>query len=112
MITIDLQLTLNGQTKPDGSAPQFLFPEFSTGKVRLNNGNIQALELNYNTVSEKMVYKKEANLYDVVNTEIIDTVFIKESKFVPAGHVFLAAGSCSRLWRNIPGFQYKKPDIS
>ncbi len=89
MITIDLQLTLNGQTKPDGSAPQFLFPEFSTGKVRLKNGNNQALELNYNTVSEKMVYKKDDILYDVMNTEIIDTVFIKESKFVPAGHVFL-----------------------
>jgi hypothetical protein len=89
MITIDLQLTLNGQTKPDGSAPQFLFPEFSTGKVRLNNGNNQALELNYNTVSEKMVYKKDDILYDVMNTEIIDTVFIKESKFVPEGHVFL-----------------------
>lgn len=88
MISIDLQLTLNAQTKPDGSAPQFLFPEFSTGKVRLKNGNIQSLELNYNTVSEKIVYKKDDKIYDVVNTEIIDTVFIKESKFVPAGKVF------------------------
>ena len=86
---IILVFEVKAQTKPDGSAPQFLFPEFSTGKVRLKNGNNQALELNYNTVSEKMVYKKESNLYDVVNTEIIDTVFIKESKFVPAGHVFL-----------------------
>jgi hypothetical protein len=74
MITTDLQLTLNAQTKPDGSAPQFLFPEFSTGKIRLKNGNTQALELNYNTVSEKMVYKKDDKLYDVVNIEIIDTV--------------------------------------
>ena len=95
MISIDLQLTLNAQTKPDGSAPQFLFPEFSTGKVRLKNGNIQSLELNYNTVSEKIVYKKDDKIYDVVNTEIIDTVFIKESKFVPAGKVFMKY--CFRL---------------
>jgi hypothetical protein len=88
MITFDLQLTLNAQTKPDGSAPQFLFPEFSTGKVRLKNEKIQSLELNYNTVSEKMVYKKDDKIYDIVNTEIIDTVSIKESKFVPAGQVF------------------------
>jgi hypothetical protein len=89
ILLIILVFQVKAQSKPDGSAPQFLFPEFSTGKVRLKNGNNQALELNYNTVSEKMVYKKESNLYDVVNTEIIDTVFIKESKFVPAGHVFL-----------------------
>jgi hypothetical protein len=88
IILIILVIHVKAQTKPDGSAPQFLFPEFSNGKVRLKNGNIQALELNYNIVSEKMVYKKEANLYDVVNTEIIDTVFIKESKFVPAGQAF------------------------
>lgn len=85
---IILVIQEKAQTKPDGSAPQFLFPEFSGGKVRLKNGNIQALELNYNTVSEKMVYKKDANLYDVVNTEIIDTVFIKECKFIPEGQVF------------------------
>jgi hypothetical protein len=85
---IILVIEVKAQTKPDGSAPQFLFPEFSTGRVKLKNGKTQALDLNYNTVSEKMVYKKEANLYDVVNTEIIDTVFIKESKFVPAGQVF------------------------
>jgi hypothetical protein len=88
ILLIILVFQVKAQTKPDGSAPQFLFPEFSTGKIRLKNGNTQALELNYNTVSEKMVYKKDDKLYDVVNTEIIDTVFIKESKFVPADKVF------------------------
>ena len=88
ILLIILVIQVKAQTKPDGSAPQFLFPEFSTGKVRLKNGNFQALELNYNTVSEKIVYKKDDKIYDVVNTEIIDTVFIKESKFVPVGQVF------------------------
>jgi len=81
-------LPVKAQTTPDGSAPQFLFPEFSMSKVRMKNGNIQNIRLNYNTVSEKMVYQKDDNLYDVVNTEMIDTVFIQESKFVPAGKVF------------------------
>lgn len=88
ILLIFIVIHLKSQTKPDGSAPQFLFPEFSTGKVRLKNGNTQSLELNYNTVSEKMVYKKDDKIYDIVNTEIIDTVFIKESKFVTAGQVF------------------------
>lgn len=88
ILLIFLVLQGKSQTKPDGSAPQFLFPEFSTGKVRLKNGNSQSIELNYNTVSEKMVYKKEEKLFDVVNTEIIDTVIIKERKFVPVAKVF------------------------
>ena len=88
ILLIFIVIQLKSQTKPDGSAPQFLYPEFSTGKVRLKNGNTQSLELNYNTVSEKMVYKKDDKIYDIVNTEIIDTVFIKESKFVTAGQVF------------------------
>ena len=85
---IILVFPLDAQTTPDGSMPQFLFPDFTMGKVRLKNGNFQSILLNYNTVSEKMVYKKDDKLYDVVNSEIIDTVFIKESKFVPAGQVF------------------------
>jgi hypothetical protein len=85
---IILVFPLDAQTTPDGSMPQFLFPDFTLGKVRLKNGGFQSILLNYNTVSEKMVYKKDEKLYDVVNTEIIDTVFIKESKFVPAGQVF------------------------
>jgi hypothetical protein len=88
IILLNLQSPLKAQTTPDGSAPQFLFPGFSMGKVKMKNGNVQSIMLNYNTVSEKMVYKKDDNLYDMLNTEMMDTVFIQESKFVPAGKVF------------------------
>ena len=79
---------LNAQTTHDGSTAQFLFPDFSLGKVRMKNGNIQSTMLNYNMVSEKMVFEKGGNLYDMVNIEMIDTVFVQESKFVPVGKVF------------------------
>ena len=81
-------LPVKAQTTPDGSAPQFLFPEFSMSKVKMKNGSSQSIILNYNTVSEKMVYDKANNLYDMLNTEMIDTVFIQDCKFVPAGKVF------------------------
>jgi len=76
------------QTKPDGSAPQFLFSDFTMSKVRMRNGQIQSVVLNYNTVSEKMVYEKDNNLYDMVNTEMIDTVFLQDGRFVPFGKLF------------------------
>jgi len=88
VLILSLSLPLKSQTTSDGSSPQFLFPGFTTGKVKMKNGTSQTAILNYNTVSEKMVYEKDGNLYDMVNTEMMDTVFVQNSKFVPVGKVF------------------------
>jgi hypothetical protein len=88
VLILSLTLPLKSQTNTDGSAPQFLFPGFTPGIVKMKNGRSQTIILNYNTVSEKMVYEKEGVLYDMVNTEMIDTVFLQNSKFVQAGKVF------------------------
>jgi hypothetical protein len=76
------------QSNSDGSTPQFLFPEFIQGVVKMTNGLTQKILLNYNTVTEKMVYQQNEKVYDMINTEKIDTVFIYESKFVPSGKLF------------------------
>lgn len=78
----------NAQTTADGSMPQFLFQEFTMGSVRMKNGQLQNSILNYNIVTEKMVYQNGKDLYDITNTELIDTVYIQKSKFVPSGKVF------------------------
>jgi hypothetical protein len=76
------------QTTADGSMPQFLFQEFSMGSVKMKNGQVQNSILNYNIVTEKMVYENGKDLYDITNTELIDTVYVQKSKFVPSGKVF------------------------
>jgi hypothetical protein len=83
-----LALPVKSQKTSDGSMPQFLFPDFAPGKVTLKNGKSQTIVLNYNTVSEKMVYEKDEKLYDMINLDQIDTVFLQECKFVTAGAVF------------------------
>jgi hypothetical protein len=88
LIGLILVLPVKAQTKPDGSAPQFLYPEFTKSKVRMKNGQIQNIVLNYNTVSEKMVFQKDEKLYDMANPEMVDTVFLQDSRFVPEGKVF------------------------
>ena len=80
--------TLTAQTRPDGSAPQFLFPVFTEGNVLMKNGTRQSSMLNYNVVSEKMVYEKDDKIYDITNAELIDTVFMQGRKFVPSGRFF------------------------
>ena len=81
-------LPLKAQTNSDGSSPQYLFSGFSPGQVKMKNGKAQSTMLNYNTVTERMVYEKDGNLYDLVNIEMIDTIFLKNKNFVPVGKVF------------------------
>jgi hypothetical protein len=88
LILVNLTLPAKAQTRPDGSEPQFLYTEFTKSKVRMKNGQIQNIMLNYNTVSEKMVFQKDEKLYDMANPEMVDTVFLQDSRFVPAGKVF------------------------
>jgi hypothetical protein len=88
LIGLFLTFPVKAQTNTDGSSPQFLYPDFTKSKVRMKNGQIQYIVLNYNTVSEKMVFQKDEKLYDMVNPEMVDTVFLQNRKFIPAGKVF------------------------
>ena len=88
----------SAQTNSDGSAPQFLFREFSPAKVIMKNGSRSGAMMNYNMVTEKMVYSKNEQLYDMINTELVDTIYLNNSVFVPVGRIFhevLAAGLLS-----------------
>jgi hypothetical protein len=89
MIALGLfSFNAGAQSNSDGSSPQFLFPEFIKGEVKIQNGRSQFAILNYNTVSEKMVYKQDDKIYDMIGIENIDTIFIYKSKFIPAGKIF------------------------
>ncbi|MCJ7447320.1 MAG: hypothetical protein MUO72_06505 [Bacteroidales bacterium] len=79
---------LSGQTNSDGSRPQYLFPEFSKCEVRMKNGQIQSSVMNYNIVTERMVFSRDNKYYDMTNPEIVDTILLNDSKFVPSGKIF------------------------
>jgi hypothetical protein len=76
------------QANSTASLPQYLYPVFSTSNVKFKSGKSQTVLLNYNLVTEKMVFKKDDKLMDMINIEIIDTIFIGSSKFVPDGGIF------------------------
>ena len=96
IVLLFIILPLKAQTTADGSTPQFLFPGFTKGQVKMKNGKSQYTLLNYNTVSEKVVYEKDGVLYDLINLETIDTIFIQKSKFVPVGKI------CHEVLLNAP----------
>ena len=76
------------QTTSDGSMPQYYFQDFTAAKVKMKNGQVQTPNLNYNTVTEKMVFIRDGKYYDIANPEMVDTVIIRDVKFVPVGDAF------------------------
>ncbi len=88
VLVLTIPLPVSSQTTPEGNAPQFLYPDFTSGTVKMKNGKSQTADLNYNTVSEKVVYQKDGKIYDLINSEMVDTVFMQGTKFIPAGKIF------------------------
>jgi hypothetical protein len=73
--------------------PQFLFPEFSTSRVKLKAGKDLNLLLNYNLVTEKMVFFQKNQVFDMVNQGAVDTIYLSGSKFIPNDKAFYEAHS-------------------
>ena len=76
------------QSNTDGSMPQYLFDDFSKSTVRMKNGQVMTPEMNYNTVTGMMVFIKDETYYDLINSELIDTVYLNSFRFIPVGKVF------------------------
>jgi len=88
LILLVIVLQAGAQKNSDGSMPQYLIKEFTAGLVKMKNGSRSGALLNYNTVTEKFVFDKSGVLYDMMSTELIDTVYLDKRKFVPVGKVF------------------------
>ncbi|MCJ7447301.1 MAG: hypothetical protein MUO72_06405 [Bacteroidales bacterium] len=88
LLLFSLSLKINAQSDTILIPEQFLFPEFSPGVVKMKNGEKVVLNLNYNVVNEKMVFRQKNRIYDMVNYSSVDTVYIDKRKFVPVGKVF------------------------
>jgi hypothetical protein len=78
-----------GQEGGDDGFQQFLFPSFSNSLVRTKAGKEVNIILNYNMVSEKMVFEQKGQYFDLINPEQVDTAYIGNRKFIPRGKEFL-----------------------
>lgn len=68
--------------------PQFLFPGFSKGIIKMKDGRKLMATLNYNMVDEEMIFQ-QGNQYMVLDKpEEIDTVYLQNRRFVYIEKVF------------------------
>lgn len=103
LVLLTISLNIRAQLDTVSNPAQFVFPEFSVGVVKMKTGDKVVLNLNYNVLTEKMVFKQKNNIYDIVNTGAIDTIYIQKIKFVPMGKVFyevLVTGPASLFYQH------------
>lgn len=86
---------------------QFLFPELLDAKISFKDGSPLNARMNYNILSEKMVFEKNNKIFDLLNTDKVDTIYLAGRKFIPMDKIFIEVFDDSE----IPLFTQFKGDL-
>lgn len=62
-----------------------LFPEFQEGTILMRNKAIIKSKVNYDTSHDKLLYKEGNTVMELTNIADIDTIYIKQHKFIVSG---------------------------
>ena len=68
----------------DEGLTHYIFPEFTEGLVLMKAGAKNEAMLNYNSLTEEMIFEKNSKKMAIskIELELIDTVYIKDRKFI------------------------------
>jgi hypothetical protein len=73
---------------PGKEVHHYVLPAFVEGTVKQKSGETNKALLNYNSVTEEMIFDQGGRQLALDKIENVDTVFIQDRKFVPFGSVF------------------------
>jgi hypothetical protein len=68
--------------------PQYLNPDFVVSRVKMRVGKDMTILLNYNIVTEKMVFFQKEQAYDLLNQGSVDTIYMDGCRFIPYEKAF------------------------
>ncbi len=71
---------------------QYLFPEFAEGSVLQKSGTVIKTMLNYNTLTQEMVFKQGEQYLAIADPASVDTIFLNNEKFIYANNIFYEVG--------------------
>lgn len=72
----------------DHELSHYLFAQFNEGIVKQKSGEENNVSLNYNTITQEMIFENGDQKLALDKIENIDTVVILSRKFIPVGKVF------------------------
>jgi hypothetical protein len=102
-----IALNLSAQTDTLNLDTQFLLPELHSAKISFKDGSSINVRMNYNILSERMIFEKDGKVLDLINTEKVDTVFLQGKKYIPMEKIFVEVINVSE----IPLFIQYKGDL-
>jgi len=75
----------------DVELSHYLFPEFTKGVTLMKNGLKNDALLNYNTLTEEMIFENKGQKMAISLAEVglVDTIFIKDRKFIGLNGKFI-----------------------
>jgi hypothetical protein len=85
---LSIVLNLNAQSEQVQNLPQFLLPDFSKSILKMKAGKDLTLMLNYNIVTEKMVFLQRGQVFDLIDQGSVDTIIMNSRIFVPVEKIF------------------------
>lgn len=67
---------------------QYVFDQFTPGTVKMKSGATSNQTLNYNIITNEMVFEQNGNFAAIASPENVDTVYIADRKFIPLNNKF------------------------
>lgn len=77
-----------GQEMRTGPKPQYLFPDFNQCKLKMKDNHTKTAVMNYNIVTGFMVFIRDDEYLDLLNPEMVDTIYLNDRLFIPVGKAF------------------------
>lgn len=66
----------------------YALDSFTTGTVKVKAGNVYSQRLNYNLVTNEMIFEQGGNYMAIAQPENVDTVIVGGRRFIPVGNAF------------------------
>lgn len=81
-------LTVDGQDNSELVSRHYVLPSFVKGTVLLKSGKTQTAMMNYNMITEEMIFENGSTRLAMDNLEKIDTIYLDSMRFVPHNKIF------------------------
>jgi hypothetical protein len=79
---------LMAQSDTANFVSHYVLPAFVKGTVKIKDGRLEVAMMNYNKLTEEMIFDKEGTKLALDSLEKIDTVYLDTHTFVPHDKVF------------------------
>lgn len=88
MIIFSCNCVYSQHVQPGIKLIHYVFDEFSPGTVKMKSGETSNQVLNYNILTNEMIFDNEGKYLAISQPENVDTVYINERRFIPLNNKF------------------------